>query len=265
LRERAGIAVTFPRTEAARLYYSLVGDDHTYMELFYPESTIEAGMKHITQVAAAYLLMGATTADVLLGGPFKEGGIEEVKLKRVIEPIADPMRSPLLIPLLAGTMPDTAPVRVAAPLSAVAGGVLTVHPFIGKLMDDAYGTTFLRTPAKEDPFVVDPDKGEMFGMPKEAADRIRALQKEYPDAGKLRDQRYRIQGGVWSIAFENSPLGELNALLLRWEEKPLERTALRGQILRVARAAAGFDVEEISPQATIRVEEPKKLQYTKEI
>jgi hypothetical protein len=265
LRERAGVAVPFPRTEATRLYYSLLGDDHTYMELFYPESTIEAGMKHITQVAAAYLLMGATTADVLLGGPFKEGGIEEVKLKRVIEPIADPMRSPLLIPLLAGTMPDTAPVRVAAPLSAVAGGVLTVHPFIGKLMDDAYGTTFLRTPAKEDPFVVDPDKGEMFGMPKEAADRIRALQKEYPDAGKLRDQRYRIPGGVWSIAFENSPLGELNALLLRWEEKPLERTALRGQILRVARAAAGFDVEEISPQATIRFEEPKKLDTTKGI
>jgi len=265
LRERAGIAIPFPRTEQTRLYYSLLGDQHTYMELFYPESTIEAGMKHITQVASAYLLMGATTADALLGGPLKEGGIEEVKLLRVIQPIADPMRSPLLVPLLAGTMPDTAPVRLATPLSAAAGGVLTIHPFVGKLMDDAYGTTFLRTPAKEDPFAVDPDKGEMFGMPKEAADRIRALQKEYPDAGKIRDQRYRIPGGVWSVAFENSPLGELNALMLRWEEKPLERNALQGEILRWARAAGGFDVEEISPQATIRFEEPKKLDTTKGI
>jgi hypothetical protein len=266
LRERAGIAVTFPRTEAARLYYSLVGDDHTYMELFYPESTIEAGMKHLTQVSAAYFLLGSAGADAFLGGTLKEGGLDEVKLNRVLQSVADPSRSPLLMPLLAGTSDEFAtPVRVSKVLAGATEGVLTVHPFIGKLMDDAYGTTFLRTPAKEDPFVVDPGKGEMMGVPKEAADRLRALQKQYPDAGVIRDERYRIPGGTWSILFENSPLGELNALLLRWETKPLERTALRGQILRWARGAAGFDVEEISPQATIRVEEPKKLQYTKEI
>lgn len=266
LRERAGIAVTFPRTEAARLYYSLVGDDHTYMELFYPESTIEAGMKHLTQVSAAYFLLGSAGADAFLGGTLKEGGLDEVKLNRVLQSVADPSRSPLLMPLLAGTSDEFAtPVRVSKVLAGATEGVLTIHPFIGKLMDDAYGTTFLRTPAKEDPFVVDPDKGEMMGVPKEAADRLRALQKQYPDAGVIRDERYRIPGGTWSILFENSPLGELNALLLRWETKPLERTALRGQILRWARGAAGFDVEEISPQATIRVEEPKKLQYTKEI
>jgi hypothetical protein len=266
LRERAGIAVTFPRTEAARLYYSLVGDDHTYMELFYPESTIEAGMKHLTQVSAAYFLLGSAGADAFLGGTLKEGGLDEVKLNRVLQSVADPSRSPLLMPLLAGTSDEFAtPVRVSKVLAGATEGVLTVHPFIGKLMDDAYGTTFLRTPAKEDPFVVDPDKGEMMGVPKEAADRLRALQKQYPDAGVIRDERYRIPGGTWSILFENSPIGELNALLLRWETKPLERTALRGQILRWARGAAGFDVEEISPQATIRVEEPKKLQYTKEI
>jgi hypothetical protein len=266
LRDRTGIAITTPRTEAARLYYSLVGDDHTYLELFYPESTIEAGMKHLTQVSAAYFLLAAAGTDAFLGGPLKEGGIEEVKLKRVLEPIADPARSPLLMPLLAGSAEELAtPVRVSKALSSVAGGVLTVHPFIGKLMDDAYGTTFLRTPAKEDPFAIDPDKGEQFGLSKEAADRLRTLQKQYPDAGKIRDERYRIPGGAWSLAFENSPLGELNALLIRWEEKPLERVSIEGEVLRWARGFGGFDVEEVSPQATIRFEEPKKLQYTKEI
>ena len=104
-----------------------------------------------------------------------------------------------------------------------------------------------------------------MGLPPEEAQRIRELQKQYPDVGIVKDQRYYIPGGTWSVAFDNSPLGELNALLLRYEANPLERSDLRGEILSWSRGALGLDVELVSPQAVIRREEPTKLESTKKL
>ena len=266
MRDRIGAAIPFPRTEAVRMYYSMAGDDHSYMELFIPESSIEAGFRHLTQVSAAYMLMGAVPVDFLMGGDLTQGGMDEVKLTRVLEPIADPSRSPLIAPLLAGSISDAVPPRkVSKRLAGAAEGVTKIHPFVGKMMDDAFGTTFIRIPEIADPFVVDPDRGEMMGLPPEEAQRIRELQKQYPDVGIVKDQRYYIPGGTWSVAFDNSPLGELNALLLRYEANPMERTDLRGEILSWSRGALGLDVELVSPQAVIRREEPTKLESTKKM
>jgi hypothetical protein len=68
---------------------------------------------------------------------------------------------------------------------------------------------------------------------------------------------------ILSTALYNSPLGEINTLLLRWEQEPLERANIRGDILRVARAAGGFDVSVVSASKTMRSEEPTKLKETK--
>ena len=66
------------------------------------------------------------------------------------------------------------------------------------------------------------------------------------------------------MAFENTPfLGELNALLIRWEEEPLERMNLRGEILRLSRGALGLDVSMTASDRAARFEEPKKLRETK--
>jgi hypothetical protein len=267
LRERAGFAVPFPRTEAVQLYYSLLGDDHAYMEVFPPESSVEGGLRHITQMLATFLVMGSTAPDILFAGALTEGGLREVKAMRVLEPVFDPERSPILGPLLADMSSDAMPPKRLAPLfSAAATGTQQVatkiHPFIGKLIDDLYGTTLLRTPADIDPFVV--YEQNLRQLTPEQQERIRAIQREYPDAGKLRDQRYYIPGGVWSMAFENTPfLGELNALLLRYEQEPLERMNLRGEILRAARGALGIDISMTSPAKAVKFEEPTKLRETK--
>jgi hypothetical protein len=267
LRERAGFAVPFPRTEAVRLYYSLLGDNHAYMEVFLPESSVEAGLRHITQMAATYMVMGSFAADFFSGGALTAGGLREVKTMRVLEPVFDPERSPILGPLLADMSSDAMPPkRLAKELGTVVEGTqsvaMKIHPFIGKLIDDMYGTTLLRTPADIDPFVV--YEGNLQQLSPEQQERIRAIQSEYPDAGKLRDQRYYIPGGIWSMAFENTPfLGELNALLIRYEEEPLERTNIRGEILALSRGVLGVDVSMTSPAKAVKFEEPRKLRETK--
>jgi hypothetical protein len=263
LRDRSGIAVPFPRTEAVRMYYRLLGDDHSYMELFIPESTIEAGLRHHTQLMASYLLLGSAPIDFLSGGMLTEAGLSEVKLTRVVAPVADPSRSPLIGPLLADASSDfVPPKKIALDLSKPTAALTKVHPMVGKMLDDMFGTAFLRVPTISDPFVVNPETGRLE-VSEEEVRRIRELQKEYPNVGVLREERYYIPGGVWSTAFENSPLGELNALLLKWEESPAEQADVRGEILQWARAYAGLDVEQITPSKVIRTEEPTKMKETK--
>jgi hypothetical protein len=66
------------------------------------------------------------------------------------------------------------------------------------------------------------------------------------------------------MAFENTPfLGELNALLIRYEEEPLERTNIRGEILALSRGVLGVDVSMTSPAKAVKFEEPRKLRETK--
>jgi ribosomal protein S18 acetylase RimI-like enzyme len=257
-RDRAGVAVPFPRTEAVRMYYSMAGDDHSYMELFWPESAVEGGLKHITQISAAYLLLSAGLADQLPGVDLTEGGMREVSYKRVLEPAFDITRSPILAPILADATEDlVAPKKVSTFASEGVAAVLRVHPWIGAQLDEAYGTTFIRVPAQADPFVENPEM-----LSEEDAERIRRLQAEYPDIAKTRDERYYIPGGAWALAFENSPLGELNQILLRAEETPLERTDIRGELLRWARASAGMDVSLTTAQKAAKYEEPTKLKET---
>jgi hypothetical protein len=258
VRDRSGVAVTFPRTEATRIYYSMLGDNHAYMELFWPESTIEAGMRWHTQVAATMLLTTAKGVDALTPVDLTPYGIDEVSILGVAKPILDPERSPVLGPLLAGEFTSPPPKRIA---QAATPEVWTkVHPMLGKMMDDLYGTAFLRVPAIQDPLLADAE-GRIVVSP-EQMEEIKRLQEQYPDVAVLKDQRYYVPGGVWATAFENSPLGELNSLLLRWEQEPLERADIRGEMLRWARAYAGADVLLTAPSRAVKFEEPKKKTET---
>ena len=258
MRDRAGFPVPFPRSEGVRVYNALLGDNHSYMELYWPDSTIEAGMKWHTQVAATmFLLTAEGAAQTGLTG-LREGGIEEVTVQRVLQPIIDVERSPLIAPFLEQPPPKRI-AEIATPEAWV-----NVHPMLGKTMDDLYGTTFLRVPATEDPLLVDED-GNLPQLTPEKIAEIQRLQEQYPDIGVLKKQRYYLPGGVWATAFENSPLGELNSLLLRWEEEPLEsqgRKTIQGQILIWARKYAGVDVTLTAPSQAAKREEPRKKTET---
>jgi len=258
MRDRAGFPVPFPRSEGVRVYNALLGDNHSYMELYWPDSTIEAGMKWHTQVAATmFLLTAEGAAQTGLTG-LREGGIEEVTVQRVLQPIIDVERSPLIAPFLEQPPPKRI-AEIATPEAWV-----NVHPMLGKTMDDLYGTTFLRVPATEDPLLVDED-GNLPQLTPEKIAEIQRLQEQYPDIGVLKKQRYYLPGGVWATAFENSPLGELNSLLLRWEEEPLEsqgRKTIQGLILIWARKYAGVDVTLTAPSQAAKREEPRKKTET---
>lgn len=258
MRDRAGFPVPFPRSEGVRTYNALLGDNHSYMELYWPDSTIEAGMKWHTQVAATMFLLAAEgAAETGLTG-LREGGIDEVTVQRVLQPIIDVERSPLIAPFLEQPPPK----RIAA--AATPEAWMKVHPMLGKMLDDVYGTTFLRVPAVADPLLVDED-GNLPQLTPDQITEIKRLQEQYPDIGVLKNQRYYLPGGVWATAFENSPLGELNALLLRWEEEPLEsqgRQTIQGKILIWSRKYAGVDVTLTAPSQAAKREEPRKKTET---
>lgn len=261
MRDRAGVAVSVPRTEAVRTAMALLGDDHAYMEIFWPDSVIEAGMKYHTQVAASMLLMGAYGADFMGLVDLKEEGLEGVSPLRVLEPVADPTRSPVVAAIASGEILGSAPPKRLAPL-LTPEGMVKIHPLVGKMMDDYYGAAFLRLPKEVDPFIVN-EQGQLTELPPDMQERIRALQQEYPDIGVIKDQRYYVFGGKWAVAFDASPLGELNSLLLQWEEEPLQRADIRGEILRWARGAAGVDVSLTAPSRTVKYEEPTKPSETR--
>jgi hypothetical protein len=262
MRDRAGFPVPFPRSEGVRAYNALLGDNHSYMELYWPDSTIEAGMKWHTQVAATMFLLSAKGASSTGFTDIPDGGIDEVGWLSVIKPVVDAERSPVLGPLLAGEFTAPPPKRIAA--AATPEAWMKVHPMLGKMLDDVYGTTFLRVPAVADPLLVDED-GNLPQLTPDQITEIKRLQEQYPDIGVLKNQRYYLPGGVWAMAFENSPLGELNALLLRWEEEPLEsqgRQTIQGKILIWSRKYAGVDVTLTAPSQAAKREEPRKKTET---
>ena len=262
------------KTEATRFYYSLVGsDDHSYIELMFPETFIEGGMRHIAYVAAGYFTLAAKGAAGLgLAPRAVERGINEVNWFTVVSPVVDPQRSPILGPMLAelstGALSypkQIAPTFVEKPKLA-AEQLKMVHPTLGKMIDDAFGTTFLRVPAVGDPIALAVRNGEdLRGISEERMQEIRELQKTYPSAGELKRMRYYLPGGGWATAFENSPLGELNNLLLRNELSPMEKLTFQTKVLGWTRMVTGVDVTEVSGERTARMEEPTKLKTTKEM
>jgi hypothetical protein len=267
-RDRTGISVPFPRTEAVRRVYAYLGDNHTYMEMYWPESAFEAGMKYHTQVLAAMALLGATGIEMVVPGTgMEEGGIEGVKLANVLEPVVSVERSPILGPLLPSLLPGMPqealpPRRIAKPLSRAADAVVEIHPAIAKTLSDAYAVNFFRVPKDADPFVVSVD-GKLPQLTEEDQRRIRELNDKAPGIGIAKDERSYMVGGVMSTALYNSPLGELNDLLLRWEKEPLERAGIRGEILSWAKFYGGVDVSVVSASKTMKAEEPEKLTESK--
>lgn len=272
MRDRPGIAITPERNEMARFYYSLVGsNDHSYIELMLPESFIEAGMRHITYVAAAYTLLAAKAAGkagVIPG----ETGIEETNWFTAVSPILDLERSPILGPMLTelssgalGYPKRISPV-LAEPTLKAAEMMTKVHPTLGKMLDDMFGATFVRVPEVGDPIAMAVANGtDIREIAEERRAEIRALQEKYPEAAMLRRQRYYLPGGTWSTLFENLPIGELNNFLLRLEQSEMEKLTPSTEMVSWARRVLGLDVAEVSGSKTARQEEPTKLKSTKEI
>ena len=242
LRTRGGIAITLPMTEGVRKYYSLVSSSHPYTELFIPENTIHAGFRHIANTTATYILMSAKLADSVNFLSDDGGEFAEVHMMTPLKEVVDPARAPITSQMIALYAPHVQYPR-------------QVHPALAKAVEDTFSIVL----AKESIWftrsgeIVDPvaREFEMEQAKAEARDPSEA-------AGVSRGERYFIPPGAWTLLFDNSPLGEINAAMLAARRSPLEKAHWSGNAVRWARVVTGIQTAETSRGRTARFEEPER-------
>jgi len=242
LRTRGGIAITLPMTEGVRKYYSLVSSGHPYTELFIPENTIHAGFRHIANTTATYILMSAKLADSVNFLSDDGGEFAEVHVMTPLKEVVDPARAPITSQMIALYAPHVQYPR-------------QVHPALAKFVEDTFSIVL----AKESIWftrsgeIVDPVARE-FEM-----EQAKAEAREPSEAaGVSRGERYFIPPGAWTLLFDNSPLGELNAAMLAARRSPLEKAHWSGNAVRWARVVTGIQTAETSRGRTARFEEPER-------
>ena len=228
LRPRAGVLIPFSLKEkATREYYTAIraasqgrADAHPYTEVFFPDSTINAGMRHLSNMAAFYVLAGTKLTDMVVG--FEDTSIREVPLMNPLKEVADLERAPLI-----GEFAKT--------VAGKEGYPRRIHPYLVPLFETVFsGVRLLHLEPKAD--IYNPvDKREGI---------------EY------QQERVYMFPGHWSLAFDNS-VGEINKILFEMTSEglsPAERTAARGKLLHIARGITGIQTAESSGFQTVRRE-----------
>jgi len=237
MRDRAGVLVPFSLKEkATREYYNAIRNskkDHGYAEVFFPDSTINAGMRHMSNMAAFYILLGTKGLNLLTD--FDEG-LSEVSLKEQLFRVADLERAPLI--------GDT-----AKAITGIEGYPRKVHPFLKDIFENTFaGADMLQFEAKDDIYSpIDMREGVEY-----------------------QEKRAYMFPGAFSIAFDNT-LGELNNLLYdmdpalnlvgiegRGRTSPAERAA-QVRLLQWARSIVGAQIVESAPDQTASRESKKRL------
>ena len=237
MRDRAGVLVPFSLKEkATREYYNAIRNskkDHGYAEVFFPDSTINAGMRHMSNMAAFYILLGTKGLNLLTD--FDEG-LSEVSLREQLFRVADLERAPLI--------GDT-----AKAITGIDGYPRRVHPFLKDIFENTFaGADMLQFEAKDDIYSpIDMREGVEY-----------------------QEKRAYMFPGAFSIAFDNT-LGELNNLLYdmdpalnlvgiegRGRTSPAERAA-QVRLLQWARSLVGAQIVESSPDQTASRESRKRL------
>lgn len=159
MRDRAGVAMPMRADAAGRLYYKLLGQTrpgHPYLEAFMPESSIHAGMRHISAVLAGYVLLSdyaARGAVNVADNAASKFGVTDAKtvvledaestmlpaLRNIVAGVADPERSPLIAPVL-------------ATMGYAGGPPIRVSPLLANMVLDTFNVELLTIPGERDIF-----------------------------------------------------------------------------------------------------------------
>ena len=252
LRDRTAVAVPVSlQKEAVRRYYAGIESktkDHPYIEVFVPDSTINAGFRHIANLTAFYVLALDKSTNFIQDRAFGEDsdqtGIAEVSPLTALRQVVDLERS-----LIAGD--------VIREVTGKPGYPRRVHPWIADLTEQTFAVKLYRTLPKDD----------TVGLPDER------------EGVEFQEERIYMFPGAWQIAFDNSPLGELNNMMMqqydfkvpegsyfpevRLKVTALERESARGRMIAWARALTGVQTAETSGREAARREEPTRLTVTK--
>ena len=249
LRYMAGIGITPEMTENTVRYYNLVklwNPDHMYSELMLPESTINAGMRHITGTLSAMFLVSEAFVPVTRlvqneEAPPTRKYTDTRALKNLADDIFPIDRAPVVAPLLSEIgMMEAPPVRV--------------HPKLRGLLRQTFGgVEFLEMGSKHDTLA------EQFnlemGFTAEEAKRLSEVERE----------RMYLPGGVYRLLFDNALLGELNRMFYEWEVRPIEDVEKRSAMAAWLRRVAGLRTEEYQASIVARREEPRRLERSRDL
>lgn len=271
MRERPGVFIAQRRNAMVRMYAGLRGKNDEMFYLMVPEASFEAAFKHVATVFGTGLMLGGYATAMTPAGPMlglEETGLEGTELLQAIKPVLDLERSPIAGPVIG--------------MYAERGYPQRLDPWFASLIQNLTDVPVLRVPAANDPFesdnfLLEMEKIGTEGGPKDineilGADYVRTVQElnskdiDPNDLSTIREERFYLPPGGYSIAFENT-LGELNKeLLLKWSRSPAERAESAelldmGNILFMLRNLTGLELASVSASRTAQQEEP--VFYTK--
>ena len=233
-----------------------VAPNHTYYEVFIPESTIHAGMHHM----AYTLALGINSVMIWdeLSGERLDPRITKISPRvNILKEIFPYERAPLMSPVLhAFGVVEAPPTRIHPDIAKYLEPIFGVDPgvLVPGLLTKYKGVDIARGEV-EDPYAEE-WRIEM-GYSEEEMERL----------GKLIPDRYYLSPGLWSIAFNNAPTGiiELNKLYFDLDVKPGEAAHIRTKIFHWAgKATMGMDVVEIQRDTQARRETPRRKTTTTE-
>tara|TARA_R110002110_G_C13247956_1_gene699682 strand:+ start:85 stop:855 length:771 start_codon:yes stop_codon:yes gene_type:complete len=253
-------------TENVRKYYSHAKTvsgatgkvDNPYTEFMLPDTTINAGMRHsANMIAFSILAVDDLGLDMGVMTDASEGGealMPSIPFKEVLS-----VRDTPIPGLFLDMITDE---KLQYPRR--------IHPAIASVVEQTFNVRLLRIAKLEN----DEFKGmEEFTMEVE--------ERSAKERGVLlSEERVYMMPGVWRLLFENSPLGELNRILMTMPTNiPLIDTGITAgeglefrtgfeqvsdpeQLIQWARFVTGVQTAEVKPQRTARIESrqiPEKL------
>ena len=210
--------------------YRTRNPDVPYTGLFLPESTYVAGMNHMVYLTSSMLMTIQKLEDI--GDKWwtdEDDGSDAINPYNGLIALAQPERAPILSDLMAslGVGGNTVPRKVSPSLV---------------MLFEYLGMDVLDIDEKDDPFDVlnqmqrARDTGEDFEPPLVG-----------PETRIDPNRNYYLMPGIAQAAFVNSPIGEVNELLMRLQKTAPEKAAgLRGDLQLAIRALTGLEVRDVS-------------------
>ena len=231
-RDRPGLAVPHTYRENMRKWINGIRNntpDTPYTFVMLPEPFYTAAFHHMGYTAATMIL----AAEGLVKAPLSlvtEGDSTDdlVQSMGVLGEVFSPQRAPVPSELLAsyGLEKASYPQKL--------------HPSLVAIAEASGIDTFATTPS-EDPFTKE-------------AERKDALEQGRPVAefaGTIKEARYYMMPGIPRLLFVNTPIGELNSILMKSRVTPLEQAAAKGESILWARRVTGLDTEDVYPSRTV--------------
>jgi hypothetical protein len=241
-RDKHGVALTPQMHDDVRKFRQLVPDDHVYLEVYVPDSTINAGFRHAASSYAMQYLIGR---GIIVAGR-EDFAVTQQGLQNNLEAIGDPFGAPV-------------PAAMAESLTGEGARPRRVHPGIGRFINDYVPfITVGKVDGLKDPWATDDERERDLRL-SEAQKVAKDPRVPIEDVGVFERDRYYISPGIPALMFSTGPWGELNDQLLAWERSPVEESIREAWMLKWARGTIGLQTGVVSRKKSARGEMPRFL------